>query len=79
MVRVDSGGVAIPVEVWQVPMQHFGSFVAEIPAPLGIGKVQLQDGRWESGFICEPYGLAGAEDITALQGWRAYLQQAVPK
>ncbi|HAU14529.1 MAG TPA: allophanate hydrolase, partial [Gammaproteobacteria bacterium] len=59
--------------VWRVPLEAFGSFVAEVPAPLGIGKVQLQDGRWESGFICEPYGLDAAEDITELGAWRRYL------
>ncbi len=44
-----------------------------IPAPLGLGKVELADGSWETGFICEPYGLAGAEDITDHGGWRAWL------
>ncbi|MGB1058598.1 MAG: allophanate hydrolase [Ketobacter sp.] len=73
MLRVEEGGRAIEVEVWRVPLEAFGSFVAEIPAPLGIGKVQLQDGRWESGFICEPYGLDAAEDITELGAWRRYL------
>ncbi|HVL02204.1 MAG TPA: allophanate hydrolase, partial [Dongiaceae bacterium] len=69
----EDNGVALPVEVWAVPREQFGSFVAEIAAPLGIGKVQLADGRWESGFICEPYGLQGAEDITELGGWKGYL------
>lgn len=73
MVRVAEGGIAIEVEVWRVPMQHFGTFTAEIPQPLGIGKVQLADGRWESGFICEGYGLEGARDITEFGGWKAYM------
>lgn len=70
--RVSQGGESIEVEVWQVPAQAFGSFVAGIPAPLGIGKLELADGRWVPGFICEPYGLDGAEDITDLKTWRAY-------
>ena len=65
-------GVQIEVEVWTIPATEFGSFVADIPAPLGIGKVQLEDGRMVSGFICEPYGLEGAKDISDLGGWRAY-------
>ncbi|NPU91068.1 MAG: allophanate hydrolase [Gammaproteobacteria bacterium] len=69
----EANGVALPVEVWAVPREQFGSFVADIAAPLGIGKVELADGRWESGFICEPYGLQGAEDITELGGWKPYL------
>ena len=73
MLRVSKGGAAIEVEVWKVPTQQLGSFVAEIPAPLGIGKIQLTDGRWESGFICDSSGLDGAEEITHLGGWRAYI------
>ncbi|MBX8533154.1 allophanate hydrolase [Pseudomonas cichorii] len=75
MLRVAEHGVAIEVEVWELPSRELGSFLTGIPAPLGLGKVQLADGRWESGFICEPYGLEGATDISHLGGWRAYLQQ----
>ncbi|MDP3814808.1 allophanate hydrolase [Pseudomonas sp.] len=74
MLRVAEGGVAIAVEVWELPSAELGSFLTGIPAPLGLGKVQLADGRWESGFICEPYGLTGASDISHFGGWRAYLQ-----
>jgi allophanate hydrolase len=73
MVRAETGGAAIEVEVWSVPAAEFGSFVAGIPAPLGIGKVQLSDGRYVSGFICDPCGLEGAEEITGFGGWRAWL------
>ncbi|WP_226686510.1 allophanate hydrolase [Stutzerimonas stutzeri] len=74
MVRVAEGGAAIAVEVWDIPSSELGSFLTGIPAPLGLGKVQLEDGRWETGFICEPCGLEGAQDITGFGGWRAYLQ-----
>lgn len=73
MVRTTEGGAAIEVEVWRVPVENFGSFVADIPAPLGIGKVELADGRWESGFICEALGIDGAIDVTEFGGWRNYL------
>ena len=72
LVADHENGVQIEVEVWTIPATEFGSFVADIPAPLGIGKVQLEDGRMVSGFICEPYGLEGAKDISDLGGWRAY-------
>ena len=65
-------GAAIEAEIWRVPADQFGSFVAGIPAPLGIGKVRLEDGSQVSGFICEPYGIEGAEEITHFGGWRAY-------
>ncbi|MGV8917320.1 MAG: allophanate hydrolase [Pseudomonas sp.] len=74
MVRVAQDGVAIAVEVWELPSAELGSFLTGIPAPLGLGKVQLADGRWENGFICEAYGLEGAINISHLGGWRAYLK-----
>ena len=75
MVRVDQGGGAIEVEVWELPSRELGSFLTGIPAPLGLGKVQLADGSWETGFICEPCGLAEAIDITDYGGWKAYLNR----
>jgi allophanate hydrolase len=74
LVQVSEGGVAIDVEVWRMPVEHFGSFVAGIPAPLGIGKVRLEDGSSVSGFLCETLGIADATDISALGGWRQYLR-----
>jgi len=76
MIRDPGQGVALPVEIWRVPADQFGSFVAGIPAPLGIGQVELEDGRWVAGFICEPVGLEGAREITDLGGWRNYVAQA---
>lgn len=67
------GAARIELEVWEVPTEAFGSFVTEIPQPLGIGNVQLEDGRWVKGFICEGAALETARDITAYGGWRAYL------
>ena len=69
----EAGTAAIEVEVWELPARHFGSFVAGIPAPLGIGKTLLEDGSSVPGFICEPAGLVGSTDITAFGGWRAWL------
>lgn len=73
LVRVNSDGVAIEVEVWRVPAENFASFVAEIPAPLGIGKVELQNGEWLPGFICDHWGLEGAEDISHHGAWRRFI------
>jgi len=66
-------GQSIEVELWDLPEAAVGSFVAEIPAPLGIGTLELADGRTVKGFICEQYALEGAQDITEYGGWRAYL------
>lgn len=73
LVRVKDGGVAVDVEVWRMPVEHFGSFVAGIPAPLGFGKVTLEDGGEVCGFLCESCAIDGATDISSLGGWRQYL------
>jgi len=75
MMRVETNGESIEVEVWSIPSENFGTFVAEIPPPLGIGKVQLIDHRWESGFICEAHGIVGAKDITKLKSWKKYMSE----
>ncbi len=69
-------GPGIAVEVWALPPAAFGAFAARIPAPLGLGKVALADGRAFSGFLCEAHATIGAEDITRFGGWRAYRAQA---
>jgi allophanate hydrolase len=66
-------GAAIRVELWEIPLARFGELVAEIPAPLGIGTLLLADGRRVKGFICEPWALQGATDITEFGGWRNYV------
>lgn len=69
----DTDGAAIQVELWDIPLARFGEFVAEIPAPLGIGSLELGDGRWVKGFICEPAALNDATDITEFKGWRHWV------
>jgi allophanate hydrolase len=66
-------GPGLEVEVWALPAEAFGRFVAKIPAPLGIGKLTLDDGSSVSGFLCEAHALTGATEITQFGGWRAYL------
>ena len=68
-------GVTIEVEVYEMPLDAVGSFLALIPSPLGLGTVELADGRWVKGFICEPAGLVGAQDISHHGGWRAYMAE----
>ncbi|NRF68005.1 allophanate hydrolase [Aquincola sp. S2] len=67
-------GQAIVLEVYEMPLDAVGSFLALIPPPLGLGSVQLADGRWVKGFICEPAALAGGTDISSFGGWRGWLE-----
>jgi allophanate hydrolase len=76
LVRDDSyEGSGIAVEVWAMPENQFGGFVAEIPPPLGIGNATLDDGQTVKSFICEPYAVGRSTEITRYGGWRNYLSQ----
>jgi len=79
LLRVAPGeGAPIALEIWEMPLAHYGSFVALIPAPLGIGSLQLADGSSVQGFVCEALAVQGADDITHLGGWRAYIASRKP-
>jgi allophanate hydrolase len=65
-------GPGIEVEVWTVPENEFGGFVAAVPPPLAIGSVVLASGERVSCFVCEPFAIAGGTEITSFGGWRAY-------
>ena len=76
LLRTDEDdGMAIDVEVWRLAPGNFGRFVAGVPAPLSIGTLELEDGTRCKGFLVEPTGLAGAEDISAYGGWRRYIER----
>jgi allophanate hydrolase len=77
MIRVlpPETGHAIEVEVWSIPAATYGAFVAGVPSPLSIGTIALDDGTSVQGFLCEPYALTGATDISHHGGWRAYLRE----
>lgn len=78
-VAAGSSGSAIAVEVYDMPLDEVGSFLALIPAPLGLGSIELASGEWVKGFICEPAALAGAPDISHHGGWAAYLRAEGPR
>ena len=69
-------GAPIEVEIWALPAEGFGRFVAAVPPPLSIGTLTLADGRIVKGFLVEADGVTGARDISSFGGWRAFLAQA---
>ena len=75
LVRVAVGGVQIETEVWALSTTAFGDFVSKIPAPLGIGRVLVEDGRSVSGFISESIAVSGARDISEFHGWRGWVNK----
>ena len=72
LIRADDGA-AIDIEVWALPLSAFGTFMAGIPQPLGIGTLTLADGSHVKGFVCEQYATEDAEDVTHFGGWRSFL------
>ncbi len=70
----DGEGVALEVEVWALPTEGFGRFVAAVPRPLSIGTITLADGRAVKGFLVEAQGIVGARDISSFGGWRAFMK-----
>ncbi len=77
LVRSD-GGSAIELEVWELPVVNLGDFLNQIPAPLGLGRVELADGSRVIGFLCESYILANSREITQFGGWRQFIAQGGP-
>lgn len=80
LVRVDDGGAAIVGERWVLSPAALGAFLAELPAPMTLGKVELSDGRWVTGFSCDHAAPAHGRDITGYGGWlEAQAAQAGPR
>ena len=79
--RVEEGGDSIEIEIYAVPIENFGTFMAMVPEPLGIGSVETIDGKWVKSFICEEFGYLqnGTTDITKFGGWRNYLKDEESK
>jgi allophanate hydrolase len=76
LVRIAPGrGKAIEVEVWALPAEGFGRFVAAVAPPLSIGTLRLAGGRTVKGFLCEAEAVKSAQDISRCGGWRAYLAE----
>ena len=73
LLRVLENGCAIALEIWQLPIENYGKFVANVPSPLGFGTLTLADGSTVQGFLCEAYATLDAIDISHLGGWRNYL------
>jgi allophanate hydrolase len=69
-------GAGVDVEVWAIPENHFGGFVAAVPSPLCIGNVRLSSGEWVKGFLCESIAVQGAIDITHFGGWKQYRESS---
>lgn len=73
LLRVKEYGVAIELEIWKLPIEKYGMFVAGVPSPLGFGTLELFDGSQVQGFLCEAYATLNAVDISHYGGWKNYI------
>ncbi|MEM0967143.1 MAG: allophanate hydrolase [Verrucomicrobiota bacterium] len=72
--RVDDGGVSITGEEWSFPFESLGKFLATIHQPLGLGEIELKDGRKVHGFLCEASIASSERDISEFGGWREFIR-----
>ena len=75
LVHAEGAGAAIEVEVWELALEAFGALVRDVPPPLAIGSVELDDGSVVKGFVAEPRAVEHATEITRYGGWRAWLSR----
>ena len=75
MVRNPETADSVLGELWRVPETALAALLIEAAAPLGLGRVLLDDGREVVGYLCEA---AAAFGKTIVEGgdWRKYV--AVP-
>lgn len=73
MLRVTAGGVAVAVEVWDVPPAGIADVLMKEPPGLCIGKITLEDGSETLGVLGELALCEGQREITKYGGWRAYV------
>jgi hypothetical protein len=73
MLRVNTGGRAIAVELWSVSPTGLVTLLRGEPAGLAIGKVQLADQTEVFGVLGEPFLCEGCREISSFGGWRHYI------
>eukprot|EP00164_Ancoracysta_twista_P002871 GFYU01003825.1.p2 GENE.GFYU01003825.1~~GFYU01003825.1.p2 ORF type:complete len:145 (-),score=13.06 GFYU01003825.1:28-420(-) len=73
MQRVTTGGIAVELEVWNVPVGTLYKILLKEPPGLCIGKCTLEDGEEVLGVLGEAILCDGQKEITEFGGWRGYL------
>lgn len=70
--RVPEGepGASLMGHVWLLSPSALGLFLAALPAPMQLGKVEFDDGTWRIGFSCDAAATTGP-DISSYGSWPA--------
>lgn len=73
-------GTGLVAERWLLSESALGSFLADLPEPMLLGSITLDDGSTAVGFACDAVAAASARDISEYDDWIKYLEEntAVP-
>jgi len=69
--RPDGGGTALKAHRWLLSPAALGRFLAALPAPMQLGKVEFDDGTWRTSFGCDGGAADAGVDISHYGGWAA--------
>ncbi|HEV7419742.1 MAG TPA: allophanate hydrolase [Mycobacterium sp.] len=67
----DGGGTALKAHRWLLSPAALGHFLAALPAPMQLGKVEFDDGTWRTSFGCDGGAADAGVDISHFGGWAA--------
>jgi allophanate hydrolase len=67
----DGGGTALKAHRWLLSPAALGRFLAGLPAPMQLGKVEFDDGTWRTSFGCDGGAADTGVDISRYGGWAA--------
>jgi allophanate hydrolase len=69
--RRPDGGTALKAHRWLLSPAALGRFLATLPAPMQLGKVEFDDGTWRTSFGCDGGAADAGADISHYGGWAA--------
>lgn len=75
LIRDYKNGHKIELEIFNIPLKNIGKFVENIKYPLGIGNIELDDGTFVKGFVCEKIFEEKCENISEYKSFRNYLNK----
>ncbi|MFV8312324.1 allophanate hydrolase [Mycobacteroides chelonae] len=71
LTRSEEDGVSIGGEIWRLSPAALGTFLAQLPEPMLLGKVECEDGVWRTGFGCDGGAAQAGIDISEHGSWPA--------
>lgn len=69
-------GTGLVAERWLLSESALGSFLADLPEPMLLGSITLDDRSTAVGFACDAVAAASARDISEYGDWIKYLEES---